>query len=440
MTTAIYSKGKANTTLILLLLAYILSFIDRNVMSVLIGPIREDFNISDFQYSILHGFAFSMFYITLGIPIARMADKHNRFNIISGGIVIWSAMTCLCGFAKNFISLFFARMGVGLGEAALSPAAFSILSDIYEKDKLPLATAIYSLGITLGGGLAYILGSQTYNFFSNLDLSSNFFLSNISAWQLTFIMVGLPGFVIALAIKFLPEPSRRFSQNEATVIITGPSVKDVLLYFRLHWKIYLGIIGSMSLMSVLGYGIMAWYPELLIRIYEVDRNIAGSRFGLIFIISGSLGALIGGWICSRLIKAGVIDAPIRIILAVSILWLIPSVFAPLSSSAEIAFLMVWPIIFFLNSYFGIGVTAIVMVSPENMKAQASAILLFFTNLFGLAFGPTVVALLTDFIYFDDNALDASLSLLPLLVLPFACFLSFLSLRPYRELITSKHDL
>lgn len=403
-------------------------------MSVLIGPIRQDFNISDFQYSLLHGFAFSMFYITLGLPIARLADKYPRFNIISIGVLLWSFMTCICGFTKNFISLFLARMGVGVGEAALSPAAFSILSDIYPKEKLPQATAIYSLGITIGGGLAYILGGIVYEYFATVNLDAFLFFSSLQPWQMTFFAVGLPGFLIALCLKCLPEPPRTLNQTPSYTEENNSSIYDVLEFFKSNWQVYIGIIGSMSLMSVLGYGIMAWYPELLIRIYNIDRSLAGSHFGLVFIVAGSAGALLGGWLCSRLISRGVIDAPVRIIICVSILWAIPTLIAPFSNSSELAMIMAWPIVFFLNSYFGIGVSAIVLATPYDMRAQASAILLFFTNLFGLTFGPTAVAILTDFIFRGDEYLWASLGVLPLIVLPPALILALIARKPYIKMV------
>ncbi len=403
-------------------------------MSVLIGPIRQDFNISDFQYSLLHGFAFSMFYITLGLPIARLADKYPRFNIISIGVLLWSFMTCICGFTKNFISLFLARMGVGVGEAALSPAAFSILSDIYPKEKLPQATAIYSLGITIGGGLAYILGGIVYEYFATVNLDAFLFFGSLQPWQMTFFAVGLPGFLIALCLKCLPEPPRTLNQTPSYTEENNSSIYDVLEFFKSNWQVYIGIIGSMSLMSVLGYGIMAWYPELLIRIYNIDRSLAGSHFGLVFIVAGSAGALLGGWLCSRLISRGVIDAPVRIIICVSILWAIPTLIAPFSNSSELAMIMAWPIVFFLNSYFGIGVSAIVLATPYDMRAQASAILLFFTNLFGLTFGPTAVAILTDFIFRGDEYLWASLGVLPLIVLPPALILALIARKPYIKMV------
>lgn len=201
-------QRQANYALFVLLLAYILSFVDRNVMAVLIGPIRQQFDISDFQYSLLHGFAFSMFYIALGLPIARLADRRSRKWIITIGVLLWSIMTCLCGLAKSFSSLFLARIGVGVGEAALSPPAYSLLADFFSPEKLPRAMAIYTLGITLGGGLAYIIGGAVHQHFAATGGTTLPLVGHVQAWQVTFIVVGLPGVLVVGLLSFMQEPAR----------------------------------------------------------------------------------------------------------------------------------------------------------------------------------------------------------------------------------------
>jgi MFS family permease len=200
---AVSTQRQANYALLVLLLAYILSFIDRNAMAVLVGPIRADFDISDFQYSLLHGFAFSMFYIFLGLPIARLADRGSRKSIITIGVFFWSLMTCLCGVAQSFKMLFIARMGVGVGEAALSPPAYSLLSDYFSSEALPRAMAIYTLGITLGGGLAYIVGGGVYEYFLLHGSPVLPLLGELRPWQLTFIVVGLPGFLLVALLSLI---------------------------------------------------------------------------------------------------------------------------------------------------------------------------------------------------------------------------------------------
>ena len=223
----------------MLLLAYILSFIDRNAMAVLIGPIREEFAISDFQYSLLHGLAFSLFYIGLGLPIARLADRGNRTLIISIGVFVWSVMTCLCGLARSFTSLFLARVGVGIGEAALSPPAYSLLADFFAPQNLPRAIAVYTLGITFGGGLAYIIGSAVYQYF---DESAQVVLPLVGAlkpWQMTFVAVGLPGLLIVAMLALVREPPRRGAKSPAGE--QHASIPEVGAQLRRHWRAYLGL-------------------------------------------------------------------------------------------------------------------------------------------------------------------------------------------------------
>jgi MFS family permease len=413
-----------------LLLAYILSFIDRNVMAVLIGPIRESFAISDFQYSLLHGFAFSIFYIFLGLPIARLADRGSRKWIITVGVLFWSLMTCLCGIARSFPALFLARIGVGVGEAALSPPAYSLLSDYFRREALPRAMAIYTLGITIGGGLAYVIGGAVYGYFTEhgaLDLP---LVGTLEPWQTTFVIVGLPGFLLVVLLMFMSEPPRRGLAGGPEQS-AGHSLGEVGDWLRQHWRAYTGLIAGVSLLSVLGYGTMAWYPEFLVRSHGLSRADAGASFGLIFILAGSLGTLVGGFSAAPLLQRGVADASMRLIFWIALLWCLPAALGPAAADDRQALLMAWPIVFFLNSYFALAISALQVITPNRMRAQISALMLFMTNLFGLALGPSAVAALTDFVFVDDASLARSLTVLPLVVCPAAALLLAWGLRYYR---------
>jgi MFS family permease len=424
---------QANYTLFVLLLAYILSFVDRNVMAVLIGPIRAQFDISDFQYSLLHGFAFSMFYIALGLPIARLADQRSRKWIITAGILLWSIMTCLCGMTKSFAGLFFARVGVGVGEAALSPPAYSLLADLFSSEKLPRAMAIYTLGITLGGGLAYIVGGAVYQHFAAAGGATLPLIGQVHAWQITFIAVGLPGLLVAGLLSLMNEPDRPTADTlSAAADNANPSLGDVAQQLKDHWRAYLGLIGSMSMLAILGYGTMAWFPEFMMRTFNADRAVIGGQFGMLFIVAGSLGTLAGGWSVKPLAERGFSDAPMRVILACALLWLVPATLGPLSPSPTQALFAAAPIIFFLNAYFGVGIAGVQLITPPQMRAQISALMLFSTNLFGLAFGPSAVAVITDFGFADDMALKYALALLPVIVCPLAAALVWQGMRDYRR--------
>ena len=429
-------RGRAAYALFALLLAYILSFIDRNVMAVLIGPIREDFAISDFQYSLLHGLAFSMFYIFLGLPIARLADRGSRKWVITIGVLFWSLMTCLCGVARTFTSLFVMRMGVGIGEAALSPPAYSLLSDYFSPESLPRAMAVYTLGITIGGGLAYIIGGGVYQYFTEYGALTVPLFGELRPWQTTFIVVGLPGFGLVILLGLMAEPVRR---DPAAPGASGYSVMEVGAHLRSHWQAYGSLIMGVSLLSVLGYGTMAWYPEFLVRSHGMSRAEAGASFGMIFIVAGSIGTLLGGFSAKPLLDRGYTDASMRLIMWIALLWLLPATLGPLSGDGEWALWSAVPIVFFLNSYFALAISALQNITPNRMRAQVSALMLFMTNLFGLAIGPSAVAAITDFVFANDAALARSLSLLPLLVCPLAAAFLGWGLKYYRIALSASVD-
>lgn len=419
-----------------LLAAYILSFVDRNVMAVLIGPIRQDLQISDFQYSLLHGFSFSMFYIALGIPIARLADRTNRKWIVTIGIFFWSIMCCLCGLAKNVAMLFVARIGVGVGEAALSPPAFSMLSDLFPPEKQARAFAIYSLGVTVGGGLSAIVGGFVYRYFNATGGAILPVVGHVSAWQMTFIAVGAPGLILVVLLSLIQEPKRR-TDRDPVQVETGTSSAEFWAHLKQHRRIYIGIMGANALLTVMTYGMLAWYIEFLIRTYGVARETAGLQFGLINIIVGSLGAIVIGWLVQPMVRRGIVDAPARMMLIITCLVLVPMGLGPLSPTPTLAIVLACPAMFLLSGFYGPGITALQAITPNHMRAQVAALSLFFANLFGLALGPTIVAMLTDFLFQDDAALRYSLALLPVVLCPLAALLALQALKPYRQLIAQQ---
>lgn len=438
-TTAATSQEKttpqAYYALAVLLAAYILSFIDRNIMAVLIGPIRQDLHISDFQYSLLHGFAFSMFYIVLGIPIARLADRSNRKWIITIGIFFWSIMCCLCGMARTVVMLFIARIGVGVGEAALSPPAFSMLSDLFPPARQARAFAVYSLGVTVGGGLSAIVGGYVYAFFSQTGGITLPLLGHVGPWQMTFVAVGAPGILIVLLLSFIREPKRRIDRDPVPVN-PDSSLAEFWRYLKRHRRIYIGVMGANSLLTVMTYGTLAWFIEFLIRTYGVARAEAGLQFGMINIIAGSLGAIVIGWLVQPMVQRGMSDAPVRMLLIVSALVLLPTALGPLSPNPTLAIILACPTMFLLNGFYGPGVTALQMITPNRMKAQVTALSLFFANFFGLALGPTIVASLTDFVFGNDADLRYSLAVLPVVLCPLAGLLAWQAMAPYREMLKS----
>lgn len=428
------SPAGANYALTVLLLAYILSFIDRNILSLLVGPIRQDFNISDFQFSLLHGLAFTLFYIFLGLPIGWLADRYSRKWIITGGVFFWSLMTCLCGFGKSFGSLFVARIGVGVGEATLSPAAYSVMGDLFSPQRLRWATATFAMGITLGSGTSYAVGGWMYDQLSAADLSAWPVIGAMKAWQLTFVGVGLPGFLVVLLLFLVREPKRQSSSR----VSAGEAMplSEVLNYLRLHWRAYAGMMLGVSAMSIIGYGTMIWYPEFLFRSYDMSKTEAGLALGMIFLFAGTAGTFAGAWFASIMQKMGYEDANMRLVMVVAILLLVPAVAAPLMPSSTLALWLTVPVIFFHYTHFGVAMAGLQLMTPNRMRAQVSALMLFMTNFFGLALGGSFVAFFTDFVFADDASLRYSLVVVSAIFYPLAALLIGSGLKHYRSALAT----
>ena len=229
------SNAYAWYVVLLCMLAYIFSFIDRQILALMIEPIKADLNLSDTQFSLLHGLAFSLFYAFMGLPLAYLADRFSRPKIIAVGIVFWSIATALCGLSKSFIQLFFSRMGVGVGEATLSPAAYSMFSDMFSKDKLGRAVAVYSSGSFVGGGIAFLVGGYVIGLLKNMSLIEVPLLGAIKAWQMAFILVGLPGvFIGLLFILTVRDPQRKGQRLDAQGHVEKTSMKKAFKFIKKH--------------------------------------------------------------------------------------------------------------------------------------------------------------------------------------------------------------
>ena len=262
-----------------LMVAYMFSFIDRSILSLLVSPIRADLQISDTQFSLLHGIAFALFYTGLGIPIARLADRYSRKHIISIGIVVWSFATAVCGLAKNFVQLFTARMMVGVGEAALSPAAYSMITDSFPKNQLGRAMAVYNTGVFFGVGLAYVIGGIVVTAVADITITGLPVIGELKGWQLTFFIVGLPGVLIALFCIMLREPKRGYVNDEHI------PVRQILRFMRTNWSTFVTHFFGFAALTLYFNGFMAWAPALINRRFDMPTGQAGIYLGYIVLVS-----------------------------------------------------------------------------------------------------------------------------------------------------------
>lgn len=424
-------RGEANYALAILLIAYIFSFIDRQILSLLVEPIRQDLGVTDFQISLLQGMAFVVFYVALGIPIGMLADRRSRKWIISAGIFVWSIMTAVCGLARTYSVLFLARVGVGVGEATLSPATYSILADYFPPRLLARATSIFTMGITIGAGLAYIVGGAIVDMVAKSGPIAFPIVGELRAWQIAFIAVGLPGVLVSILAATIKEPPRLGVLKTDKEKKADMSLGAVWRYVAPRWGAYMSVILAITCLALFSYGYLSWFPTFLIRTYELSIGDVGFRFGILYLIFGTSGALSGALFSEKLRARGMIDANPRTIFFVAI-GLTPLAFGPLAPTASLALAAAAPTIFLLNAFFGVSVASLQLITPNQMRAVISAVFLFITNLIGLGVGASLIASLTDFVFGDPLALRYSLICVGVIVCPCAAIVVYSGLGAYRR--------
>ena len=412
-----------------LMIAYTCSFIDRQILSLLVEPIRADLNISDTQISLLAGLAFTIFYTLMGVPIARLSDQKNRKIIIATGIAIWSLMTATCGAAKNFWQLFLARVGVGVGEATLSPAAFSMLADYFPVHRLARAFSVYSMGVYLGAGLAMIIGGLVVQLVTRAGNIVVPVIGEIRPWQMTFVIVGLLGIPVVLLMLTVREPLRRGQAKDGDN--RKASSYPVLLAFIRSNRQTIGL--HFAAFSTLGIGIVGyliWIPTFFIRTYGWDASSIGLAYGAILLVSGTSGIYFGGFCADWLQQRGRSDAILRAAFYAGLAVIPFGVLTPLMPTAELAIVALAIATFFLSFPQGLPAAALQVITPNALRAQMTALYFLIGNLIASGIGPTMYALVTDYVFNDPLKIRYSLSIVSAVVLPLGTLLTYLSLKPY----------
>lgn len=389
-----------------LMIAYVLSFIDRVVLGLLVGPIRADLVISDTEMSLLYGFVFAFFYTVIGIPIAWAIDRYNRRSIIAASVALWSAMTILCGVARNFTQLALARVGVAIGEAALSPGAYSMAGDSFPEKRLGRALSVFMFGLPVGVGLALIIGGLVIKAVSGAPEYALPLVGTIRAWQLVFFVVGFPGLLLALWVLTIREPVRRSRPGDSERV----SFAATLGWMAQRWRVYTTMILGFAVLGMVINVYQIWGVQYLVREYGLPVSEAGLRMGVAISVFGMAGILAGGWLTDRWRGAGHTDAAIRVGLVAAVALAPITVWCAVSGDLALATLLLAPIGFFSSFPYGAGATAIVVLTPPRMRAQVSAIYLLVVNLIGIGFAPFVTAVLTDRWFQDDLAVGKSVAL------------------------------
>ena len=397
------SNSLRNYVLGILVVVYTFNFIDRQILSILLESIKNDLNLSDTSLGMLTGFAFALFYATLGIPIAKYADYGNRRNLISLAIGVWSFMTALSGLAQNFFHLLIARIGVGIGEAGCSPPAHSMISDYFPANVRSTALGIYSLGIPFGIMFGLFAGGWINEYFG---------------WRIAFFVVGIPGILLAIIFRFtVQEPKRGQAEGRADTK-EQPSIIETAKYL-LSKKSFRHLAFGASLAAFVGYGAITWLPSFFQRSYGMQTGDVGWYLGLILGIPGGLGIFLGGYLSDYL---GSKDVRWCLwIVALAMFITTPLYYMVyLSPTANISFLWLIVPIAFGNFYQATTFSQTQGVVELRMRSVAAAILLFIINIIGLGFGPQAVGILSDILRADYGKESLRYSLMILTTLKLWC--------------------
>jgi MFS family permease len=416
---------------IVLYFGAVISFLDRQIIALVVADIKADLGLSDFEIGLLQGPPFGIFYALMSVPIALMADQRSRRNIIIAGVTFWSMATAACGMASHFWHLFMARVGVGVGEATLGPSAYSIISDYFPKRKLAMAMSVFTMGNLTGVGLAMVLGGAliaTLKEAGSVDLP---LLGALRPWQAAFVAAAIPGLVLAVLMLTVREPLRRGRTSETM------SGKQQMAEFGAFVRAHAGTLGTLfisySLLVLVAYGNFSWMVVFFSRSFGWTASEAGYVYGMVVLLFGTGGAFFGGWFASWLDKRGYRDAPFR----ATLICAVPT--APVAAGVflfapdawwAVAFLALWQFLAAVPA--GLSGAAMMSITPNQMRAKISSFYLFVSNIVGISLGATSVGFLTTYVFADDMKLGWSLAAVNCVLPPLVCVLMFIGLQKYRR--------
>jgi MFS family permease len=408
---------------------YVFSFIDRQILALIVEPIKRDLHISDFQISLLMGFSFVFFYTLFGILLGRLADTKSRRAIIAVGCAMWSFMTAMCGVAQNYLQIFSCRLGVGVGEAALSPSAFSMISDSFRKERLATAISVYSMGIYMGAGLAYLLGGIVVRLATSQEMYHFPIVGDTRPWQVIFFVVGLPGILLGLLMYTVKEPVRRGITAAHSKVVPA---RQVLAYIKENRTTFICHNVGFGLIALSTNAGGSWNPEYMKRTHGWTTSEFGIVFGTILAIAGTAGIVAAGRYSDYLSEHGYKDAPLRVGLYATFgLALFGAIFA-LAPNGNVAAIIYVPLAFFAAAPFGVAPAAMQQMMPNAMRGQASAIYIFSVNIIGLGLGPTAVAAMTDYVFHDSNKIRYSLLIVGAVAHLAAALVLWRGMKPFAE--------
>lgn len=411
-------------------IAAMLSYTDRQILGLLVDPIRGDLHISDTQLSILQGAAFAVLYSFIGLPLGRVADLVPRRALLVFAVAMWSFGTILCGVSHSFAELFGARLLVGIGEAALAPAAMSLIGDYFPPAVRATPTGVFLTGMVIGGGSAiaiggFLLDAAQHAVFANMPV-----IGTLAPWRAVLVILGIAGLLLAPVFLSLREPGvRKFSFREIGGRLL--SLTTVFRAFRGQYAVLLPLYGAMAVGSIVDYAILSWTPALLARRFALTPGEIGAGLGGAAILAGLIGTPLGGaladWVakrfgplsrirlCGAILFAGFMAAPVGILA---------------TPSATLASVFAWILVSSVSGTIGIATTLDLL--PHESRGLGTATIAFCNTIVGLGLGPTLVALTTDRVYGTPSSVGLALSTVVAPAIAICCLLFYIATRAVRR--------
>ena len=418
----------------ILLVAYIISFIDRQMINYLVVPIKEDMGLTDFEISFIQGWGFVLAYIIFSIPFGRIVDKVNRVRVLIGGIIIWSVATAACGFSKNSWQLVLSRSGVGAGEAALTPASWSIISDLFPVEKRSFPMSIYLMGPYIGQGLSLLFGAQILRIYN--EPVTLFESIIVQPWQIIFLIIAIPGVILGLLMFALKDPVRKevlVSEKEEGT----DSIKEVFAYVIKNIGAYMPLLIGSAFIVVLLYGVQSWVPTFLHRIHGWEHTRIGDQYGLVALFAGSLGVVSGPMAEKYLTKLNFNAATIIVCIITAVALTIIGPITFLSLSSDIVLIGIFITSFFITLPLALFATSLQNITPNQYRGVVTGLYVFTVNITGYGLGPMVVAFFTDKVFKSEMAIDLSMAAMFLICGPISFFIFYLGRKPFAKALVLK---
>lgn len=416
----------------ILLLLSIVSSIDRSLISLLVEPLKADLGLSDLQIGLVQGLGFGLFYAVFGVPMGMLIDRYPRKLVVWGGVTVWSLCAAACGLAGNFWHLLLARLGVGAGEATLSPAAYSIIGDHFPPHRLAFAMGVFGVGGILGISAALTLGGMIVAWAETVRHVDWPVLGLLKPWQLAFIVAGLPGLAAAFLIFLVPEGAGPRRAAPATVHDESGGASGLAPFLRAHRALLACHFTGFGIIAILAYGMMAWTPVFLTRRFGLSILDAGFVLGSVGAVAGVAGMLFNGWYVDRQYARGRIDSHMRHYVLVSAVSAVAAIAAYAAAGSVALFLVPYALVYFLQPFTGPAAAMIQILTPPRLRGRVSALFLLVMNLMGLCLGPTLIGALTDTVLRDPARVGDAIALAFLALSPLAAGVFMLGAREMRR--------